>query len=214
MDVIKRTDARVRKRCREVYGNDWFTVDKKQRQDEAIAYLNHSTGPVSSSPSEESALRAAIVSATPEFKIVALRPISNASMRMCFEALKGRLHKAGERAFLFHGTSKEVAEKIATDGFNRSFCGQHGTAFGKGVYFASDIRYSLQATYSPVDSEGVKHIIAARVLIGNPAVGDRSMVEPPLGHDSTINCASHPSIFVVYKDFQALPEFLISLTRS
>lgn len=211
--MLKRTDPRVRKRCREVHGDDWYAVDKRKRQDEAIAYLA-ATSPASPVAMGESALRAAVVASATDYTIAALRPIANASMRKCYDALKGRLHDGSERAFLFHGTSSDVATKIAKDGFNRSYCGKHGTVFGKGVYFARDIRYSLQATYSPTDAKGMQHVIAARVLVGNAALGDSTMLEPPSGHDSTVNSTTDPSIFVVYKDYQALPEFELVLKKA
>ena len=97
------------------------------------------------------------------------------------------------------------------NGFNRSYCGRNGTVFGKGVYFARDISYSTQTTYSPVDANNNKVVIAARVLVGNTMVGDSSMLEPLPKYDSTVNSLVDPSIYVVYKDFQALPEFVISL---
>lgn len=37
---------------------------------------------------------------------------------------------------LFHGTTFESIKSICRGGFNRSYCGKNGTAFGQGVYFA------------------------------------------------------------------------------
>ena len=39
---------------------------------------------------------------------------------------------------LFHGTDQDTVPKITQQGFNRSFCGKNATAYGKGVYFATN----------------------------------------------------------------------------
>lgn len=41
---------------------------------------------------------------------------------------------------LFHGTKYSAIPLICELGFNRSFCGQNGTALGHGVYFAKHAR--------------------------------------------------------------------------
>ena len=43
-----------------------------------------------------------------------------------------------ERVWLFHGTDEDTVPKITSMGFNRSFCGKNATAYGKGVYFATN----------------------------------------------------------------------------
>lgn len=55
---------------------------------------------------------------------------------------------------LFHGTSGDSIEKIYTAGFNRSYCGVNGVAFGQGVYFA--VNSSLSDQYS---MQGISIII-------------------------------------------------------
>ena len=90
------------------------------------------------------------------------------------------------------------------------------TAFGQGVYFAVDFSYSAQRTYSPPDPNGVKYVFQCRVLTGQFVVGGSDMKEPPqrastkFRYDSVTNNASDPRVFVVFKDTQAYPEYLVS----
>lgn len=39
-----------------------------------------------------------------------------------------------ERRWLWHGSNKDVMDKILQQGFNRSFCGKNATAYGKASY--------------------------------------------------------------------------------
>ncbi|XP_046856545.1 protein mono-ADP-ribosyltransferase PARP14-like [Xenia sp. Carnegie-2017] len=119
---------------------------------------------------------------------------------------------------LFHGTSKDNVEKINAGGLNRSFAGIHATAFGKGVYFARDASYSLNEKFSPKDANGLRYVYYARVLVGDYAKGDSTMLVPPSKntadpnetYDSVVNDTKDPSIFVMFKDYQYYTEYLIT----
>ena len=81
---MKRSDPQVRKRCREVYGSEWYTVDKKKRQEEAMKYLDDRVKV--DSVSEENKLRALIGKTLQNHKILSikklrLRPCARAMMR-------------------------------------------------------------------------------------------------------------------------------------
>ena len=207
---MKRTDPEVRKRCREIHGNEWFKVNKKERQDAAIQYLTeHSKA---QEDSDDSEIRTVVQKALSGHTISSVQKVYNTPMRACYDMLKRVLNGDAEYKYLFHGTTAETAQKIIANGFNRSYCGRNGTVFGKGVYFARDISYSLQPTYSPAAADGKKVVIVARVLVGNMMVGNGAIVEPAPGYDSTVNCLNDPTIFVVYKDYQALPEYLLTFT--
>jgi len=90
------------------------------------------------------------------------------------------------------------------------------TAYGQGVYFAVDFSYSAQRTYSPPDDAGIKYAFQCRVLTGEFTVGRPDMKEPPLRpassyrYDSVTNDIKNPGMFVVFKDTQAYPEYLVS----
>jgi Poly(ADP-ribose) polymerase catalytic domain len=89
---------------------------------------------------------------------------------------KEALHRF-ERKWLFHGTTKEVMDKILQQGFNRSFCGKNATAYGKGVYFARDASYSADTTYSVPDSQGKQYVMACRVVVGEYCKGKVSRLQ-------------------------------------
>ena len=56
-----------------------------------------------------------------------------------------RPHDANEKR-LFHGTDKPTVSKINRNAFNRSYCGKNASAYGQGVYFAVNARYSINDT--------------------------------------------------------------------
>ncbi|XP_070785885.1 protein mono-ADP-ribosyltransferase PARP14-like isoform X2 [Enoplosus armatus] len=121
----------------------------------------------------------------------------------------------GEKS-LYHGTSAESCNCIERDRFDRSFAGAHAARYGKGVYFAVDAQYSARS-FSPADVSGLKRMYVARVLTGRYTVGNSSMkAAPPRGSDPTdcfdslVNNQQQPSMFVIFHDDQAYPEYLIT----
>lgn len=89
--------------------------------------------------------------------------------------------------------------------------------YGKGTYFAVDPKYSANG-YAAPDSSGHKRMYLARVLVGDFTQGKAGMITPPnkgLGnspdlYDSVTDSATKPTMFVVFKDNQAYPEYLIT----
>mmetsp|Transcript_76007 Transcript_76007/g.180853 ORF Transcript_76007/g.180853 Transcript_76007/m.180853 type:complete len:590 (+) Transcript_76007:99-1868(+) len=121
-----------------------------------------------------------------------------------------------ERA-LWHGTTWTTIPKILRHGFNRSFAGRHGTLLGHGTYFSSDLGYSKRfCDRSGGGMDGTKVVLLARVLTGSYCKGSSADVEPPLREEatgtrfnSTVDNEENPKTFVVFRDFQAVPEFLV-----
>ena len=123
--------------------------------------------------------------------------------------------------WLFHGTTAEIAAKIEKQGFNRAFAGRNAVAYGRGVYFARDASYSSHPAYSNPDEDGIQRIFLCRVAVGDWCKGRKGQLTPdPKPHstlelfDSTVDNVSNPSIFVVYHDAQAYPEYVVSFRRS
>ena len=67
--------------------------------------------------------------------------------------------------WLFHGADPTAAALIVQNGFQNAGT-KNGKSFGDGVYFARDINYSLQRTYSRPDASGQRVILVSRVLVG------------------------------------------------
>ena len=91
------------------------------------------------------------------------------------------------------------------------------TAYGKGVYFAREVSYSAQKMYSPPDENGIRYIFQCNVLTGEFVKGIPDYIEPPakkglIRFNSVVDNVDDPMIFVVFKDAQAYPEYLISFT--
>ncbi|KAL1787588.1 poly [ADP-ribose] polymerase 14 [Sigmodon hispidus] len=122
---------------------------------------------------------------------------------------------------LFHGTEGTSVAHLNSNGFNRSYAGKNAAAYGKGTYFAVNASYSAQDTYSRPDANGRKHMYYVRVLTGNYTTGNASLIVPPSRdpqnptdlYDSVTDKDQNPSIFVVFYDNQAYPEYLITFRK-
>ncbi|XP_010872114.2 protein mono-ADP-ribosyltransferase PARP10 [Esox lucius] len=122
---------------------------------------------------------------------------------------------------LYHGTSENSVKEICVHGFNRSFCGKNATVYGQGVYFAVNSALSIQDQYSPPNADGHKFVFVAKVLTGDFTNGRHSMKtaplketsEIPLRYDSVADKTGNPSLFVIFNDTQAYPEYLITCQK-
>ena len=128
---------------------------------------------------------------------------------------------AVEFRWLFHGTEAGAIPKIINQGFNRAFAGRNAVAYGKGVYFAREASYSSHPSYSTPDERGIQRMFLCRVAVGDWCEGHHGQLTPDTKprngfelFDSTVDNIIHPSIFVVYHDAQAYPEYLVSFKRT
>ena len=90
--------------------------------------------------------------------------------------------------------------------------------YGQGVYFAGQFALSACNTYAVPDMSGNKHVYLSRVLTGEYATGQQGYRVPPQKpgttaasdrYDSVVDIATAPTIFVIFSDTQAYPEYLI-----
>ncbi|TRZ00261.1 hypothetical protein DNTS_003714 [Danionella cerebrum] len=154
--------------------------------------------------------------------IVEIQRVQNSSLWSTYMIKKKELedknkHKNNEKR-LFHGTAADSTDHINNTGFNRSYAGMNGAMFGKGSYFAVDPNYSAQG-YSKPDSNGHKRMYLARVLVGDYTTGSSGLLAPPAKSSSTADLynsvtddAKNPTMFVIFNDIQAYPEYLITFT--
>ena len=124
-----------------------------------------------------------------------------------YESYRSMMPSDSERR-LFHGTSHDTVPLIVAGGFNRSFCGKNATVYGEGAYFARDASYSKD--YTTPNAAGNRYMFLARVVVGKYTLGKPSFKIPPDGFDSTSNSATLGTLFVVFKDHCAYPEYIIS----
>uniref|UniRef100_A0A1B8XXG5 Poly [ADP-ribose] polymerase n=1 Tax=Xenopus tropicalis TaxID=8364 RepID=A0A1B8XXG5_XENTR len=121
---------------------------------------------------------------------------------------------------LFHGTDSATVLNVNRNGFNRSFAGRNAAMIGNGTYFAVNANYSAQGTYSQPDGNGHRRMYLARVLTGKYCHGQRGMITPPPRnqadptdlYDSVTDNPAGPSMFVIFSDIQAYPEYLITFS--
>uniref|UniRef100_A0A3Q1G734 Poly [ADP-ribose] polymerase n=1 Tax=Acanthochromis polyacanthus TaxID=80966 RepID=A0A3Q1G734_9TELE len=151
--------------------------------------------------------------------------LQNVHLRRTYEAQKKHIsdknrQRGGEREMLlYHGTTKDKCDSIMKNGFNRSFAGQNAAAYGHGTYFAVNASYSAHPTYSKPADDGSQLMFVARVLTGLYTRGQSGMVVPPLvegsledhdRYDSVVDRIDNPSMYVVFHDNQAYPDYLIT----
>ncbi|KAL4223859.1 Appr-1'-p processing enzyme [Mactra antiquata] len=124
-------------------------------------------------------------------------------------------HVTNERK-LWHGTDADTVDKIIKGGYDRSFRGRNAVAFGDGVYFAVSSAYSHR--YAPADGNNVRHMFYNRVLTGEYCQGSSGLGVLPaktskngfnILYDSAVNNMNNPSMYVIFHDTQAYPEYLI-----
>uniref|UniRef100_W5LGJ7 Si:ch73-252i11.1 n=1 Tax=Astyanax mexicanus TaxID=7994 RepID=W5LGJ7_ASTMX len=151
------------------------------------------------------------------FSIQQIERIQNKALWEVFQWQKDYMKKnnAGrnvEERKLFHGTDSKYIDAICLNNFDWRICGTHGTAYGKGSYFARDAKYS----HSYTGDSTTRNMFVCRILVGDYTVGDSSYVRPPSKdggdthfYDSCVNNLHSPSIFVVFEKHQIYPEYLI-----
>ncbi|KAK0150584.1 Poly [ADP-ribose] polymerase 10 [Merluccius polli] len=157
-----------------------------------------------------------------KIKIIKVEKLENRLLYNQYKLKKASLYQSGihkevERT-LYHGTSESSVKEICLHGFNRSFCGKNATVYGQGVYFALNSSLSLRETYSPPNRDKLKFVFVAKVLTGDYTLGCNSMKaaplkesdDIPLRYDSVTDNLNKPSMFVIFNDTQAYPEYLIT----
>ncbi|NXS80180.1 PAR14 polymerase, partial [Erpornis zantholeuca] len=159
------------------------------------------------------------------FKIEKIERVQNPYFWKTYQIKKCEMDKKnGNRKnekLLFHGTSKESLTLINMRGFNRSYAGMHAANFGNGTYFAVNANYSANDTYSKPDANGRKYMYLARVLVGEYSQGTKGAITPASKSasnsvdlfDSSTDNVNQPSMFIIFNDIQAYPEYLITFTR-
>ncbi|XP_061050236.1 protein mono-ADP-ribosyltransferase PARP14 isoform X2 [Eubalaena glacialis] len=157
-----------------------------------------------------------------DFIIEKIERIQNPELWKHYQTKKNNMDaKNGQlinEKLLFHGTDADSVTLVNGKGFNRSYAGKNATVFGKGTYFAVSAHYSASDTYSRPDINGKKRMYYVRVLTGSYTVGNRSLIVPPLkdpqnptdSYDTVTDCVQNPNLFVVFYDYQAYPEYLIT----
>ncbi|XP_041329046.1 protein mono-ADP-ribosyltransferase PARP14-like isoform X1 [Pyrgilauda ruficollis] len=159
------------------------------------------------------------------FRIEKIERVQNQYLWKNYQIKKCEIDKKnGNRnneRLLFHGTSQESLILINKRGFNRSYAGMHAAQFGNGTYFAVNAVYSASDQYSRPDANGKKYMYLARVLVGDYSQGTKGSITPAQKnagnsvdlYDSSTDNMSQPTMFIIFNDIQAYPEYLITFTK-
>ena len=135
---------------------------------------------------------------------------------------KSKLNQNGlqNERMLFHGTSLKNLKSIIVNGFNRD----HNIRglYGKGTYFSNLASLASQycQSFRPgIDNLKFKAILVCKVFVGDSTIGRRNMNESELykldkvtQYDSLVDNLSTPKIFVINRDYHAVPCFIIVFT--
>ena len=72
--------------------------------------------------------------------------------------------------------------------------------------------------YSSLGADGFRKIILSRVIIGNMTIGCKDEIMPQTfsgrRYDTMVNDLNNPQIFVIGSDFQAYPEFVVTVKQN
>ena len=136
---------------------------------------------------------------------------------MIYNAVLSTQKNKGKEDLLFHGTNYGNITKIINTGFNRDY--NITSLYGKGTYFSNSARIAAEYSSDQNKGEHVYAMIACRVYIGDSTVGRRDMKRSELykadkvtQYDSLVNDLNDPSIFVINRDYHAVPCFVIVFT--
>lgn len=159
-------------------------------------------------------------------KVVKIERIQNRTLYEQYEAkkknMKSQKHRKNKlERIVWHGTDCNAIASIERNGFNRSYCGLHGTWFGEGVYFAGDASYSAQAylTGAQPGRTSNRYMFYVKALTGELIQGQKGMrVLPPVNpsgdktvvYDCAVDDVKNPMEFVIFHDTQAYPEYVIT----
>ncbi|CAM4533985.1 unnamed protein product [Lepidochelys kempii] len=159
------------------------------------------------------------------FKIEKIERIQNPYYWQAYQIKKQEMDSkngnTNNERLLFHGTTSGSLTIINNKGFNRSYAGMNAACYGNGTYFAVNANYSSHDTYSKPDANGKKYMYLARVLVGEYCAGQKGIIAPPSKNntdptdlfDSVTDNKPNPSMFVIFNDIQAYPEYLITFTK-
>lgn len=174
------------------------------------------------SPDMEARLRLQLLERLPGADFLGAYRVTDRSHLNMYDALRTIMQDPREGQLplekeLWHGTAWATVPKILRQGFNRSFAGRHGTLLGVATYFSTDPAYSQRfCDRRGGGRDGTKAMLLSSVLVGKYCKGAATDVEPPVRdvetgerYDSTVDNEDRPGIFAVFRDFQAVPLFLV-----
>ncbi|KAJ8601331.1 hypothetical protein CTAYLR_007242 [Chrysophaeum taylorii] len=102
---------------------------------------------------------------------------------------------------VFHGTDEKSTDFIIERGFNRDFCSPN-VQHGRGVYFATNSRYSCGAKYAKPNARQEQFVFVCRAV-------DLECERDDDADDASIDDVGHSRILVAAQDHLAYPEYIV-----
>lgn len=166
-------------------------------------------------PDDLAHVRTMFSAQVPGATVLSVYRVKHDGHSLLFKAVQETMESKIE-CILWHGTSMDSVRNIALNGFNRNYCGRHGMKLGYGTYFSSSADYSVRFC----DRRTAKRVMfLSKVLVGTWTKGSQEMKEPPfrdsegmVRYDSTVDSVESPNIFCVFRDYQAVPLYLIEFS--
>ena len=118
---------------------------------------------------------------------------------------------------LFHGTSSQNVAKIVNNGFNRDFNRTH--RYGKGTYFSPLASESAKYCERDDEDDPRKNVmLVCKVIVGEYCIGTHDMdgssvpykPDKKTQYESCVNKMVNPTIFVINRDYHAIPTHIIT----
>lgn len=159
------------------------------------------------------------------FKVIRIEKVVNVSLKRMYISYKKMVEEKNQSDDVeihpvWHGSHDEAIQSICTHGFNRSYAGRNGNKYGLGTYFAKSANYTADNRLSVPSPKSEKRVLLCRIVTGKYTIGAPYLKEPPLDPmsehearlDSLVDNINSPEIFVIFKDFAALPEYVVTFT--
>ncbi|XP_056175394.1 probable inactive poly [ADP-ribose] polymerase SRO2 [Syzygium oleosum] len=128
---------------------------------------------------------------------------------------KGNGNTANVR-YAWYAASREEVSEIFSHGFGYSGKPQNSGLYGRGLYFAPENHLLESVKVAPMDSEGLRHVLLCRVILGKPELvsfGSEQSHPSSEQYDSGIDDSSSPTRYIVWSTLMnthVLPEYVIS----
>ncbi|NXK50233.1 PAR12 polymerase, partial [Chauna torquata] len=231
-NISSKTQRRVCRRPKFVSSEDVQKIKKSSQRDSSIPNqacpphwdksalpdLGYKAVEISNVSSEYKEIKKQFQQTMKSYSVVRVQRIQNPSLWKVFQWRKEQMKKetggkeVNER-LLFHGTASSFLEDVCIHNFDWRTCGNYGTNYGKGIYFARDASY-YHEYHQPAMKPNIMFV--ARVLVGDFVQGKADYVRPPIKsadglqfYDSCVDNELNPSIFVIFEKNQIYPEYLI-----
>jgi hypothetical protein len=138
------------------------------------------------------------------------------SFQIYAEAIKKRCGGNANIKYGWFGSSKEEISKIVSHGFDHSDISHNNGLYGSGIYLSPDYSPLESACNSPVDKDGLRHLLLTRAILGKSEVvqiGSDQCHPSSEEFDSGMDNLQSPRKFIVWSthmNTHTLPEYVVS----